>query len=200
MHYPPGVTSSLDSLPLRRIPVQSRSVSKVLQAIDAAEFLLDEHGPDALNLTRVARQAGLSPGALHQYLPDRETIVAVLATRYHQRLEDLLRRAITEDASQQPVRDTLAAIVQVYRDESALRMLRLDGLVNSVPHKDRMARLLEEAILRRGLATPQRAAAVARVVFLATDAVLHAAFSREGAQDEALLVELERMLSGYLSP
>ena len=69
-------------LPLRRQPNQARSRDKVARALAAADDLLDEAGPDALTLNRVAERAGLTAGALHQYLPDRDAIVEVLAARY----------------------------------------------------------------------------------------------------------------------
>jgi AcrR family transcriptional regulator len=50
--------------------------------LKAADRLLAAEGTDALTTTRVAAEAGVSIGALYQYLPDRDAILHALADRY----------------------------------------------------------------------------------------------------------------------
>ncbi len=194
----------LDGVPLRRVPTQARSREKVARALVAADGLLDHDGPAALNLTRVAAAAGLSVGALHQYLPDREAIVQALAARYHGRLEQLLDDAITAQHGDDPVGTTIAAVADVYRDEAGVRVLRLgrdltDDALGSAAHKERMAAKVRRALVARGLLPDDAGATVvARVVFLAADAVLHEAFRADAAGERALLDELTTMLRGYV--
>ena len=120
----------LEHLPLRRIPAQSRSRAKVARALAAADRLLDEKGPEALNLTRVAQEAGLSAGALHQYLPDRDAILRVLAARYYERLEALMAALMQVPDSAADIGGLLEAVVGIYRDEAALRSLLLHHLAS----------------------------------------------------------------------
>lgn len=193
--------SELDALPLRRKPAQDRSRAKVERALDAADRLLDAAGPSALSLNRVAAEAGLSVGALHQYLPDRDAIVEVLAARYHRRLEALLEDALRGPSTGDPIRAVLRGVVNVYRSETALRSVRLEGSeAASRAHKRRMAEALRTLLVARGWAHGAKAKAVADVAFFAADAVLHEAFRRAPDGDRALLRELERMLRAYLPP
>lgn len=191
---------SLNDLPLRRIPAQGRSRDKVWRALLAADRILDVEGASALNLTRVAAAAGLSAGALHQYLPDRETIAAALAARYHARLEGLLEQAIAQPVGDDPVGVVLSAVSRVYRDEAALRILRLHGVAetDSQAHKARMAAKLRDALVAHRLVAPGRAALVARVAFLAADGVLHEAFRCDLQGEQPLLDELSCMLRAYI--
>ena len=190
-------------LPLRRQPNQARSRDKVARALAAADDLLDEAGPDALTLNRVAERAGLTAGALHQYLPDRDAIVEVLAARYHERLEALMVDAMARPADPQaddPIGTTLAAVAEVYRDTAALRSLRLGHQgTSSRAHKQRMAAHLARALAARGLVDGATAERVAPVIFFAADGVVQEAFRREPGGDPDLLEELGSMLRAYLS-
>lgn len=195
--------AKIDELPLRRMPAQARSREKVSRALAAAERLLDRDGPEALTLTQVASEAGLSAGALHQYLPDREAILQVLAARYYQRLESLFDQALKSAGSAQddPAGALIDVVAEVYRDEVALRSLRLGpgGSEQSRAHKQRMAGLIEELLLVRHWASAAQAPVVARVLFHAGDGVLKEAFRDDGAGDAALLGALKDMIRAYLS-
>ena len=82
-----------DRIPLQRAPRQQRSREKVARALAAASDLVAREGVSALTLPRVAEAAGVSVGALYQYLPDRDAIVRALVAEYHARLEALLENA-----------------------------------------------------------------------------------------------------------
>ncbi len=114
-------------LGLRRTPTQQRSRQKVAQAIAAAEDLVVREGVDVITLPRVAAEAGVSVGALYQYLPDREAILAAIVSRYHDRLERLLDDAIerlrSDPRGEDPVGSVLRAVVAVYQDEQSARSL-----------------------------------------------------------------------------
>src|SRR3954447_25159346 len=63
----------------RRVPRQARAREKLARVLEAADRLLAEEGVEALTTTRVAAAAGVSVGALYQYLPDRDAITEPLA-------------------------------------------------------------------------------------------------------------------------
>jgi len=187
---------------LHRVPRQLRSREKVAQAIVAAEHLLDTEGPQALTLTRVAREAGISAGALHQYLPDRDAIVRALRTRYHARFEHQLREIVERPAaSDDPVAEVIGPFTDIYRHSAGVRALGGGQDPESRDHKARMAGLLTQLLQQRGVlkSVPDaEASSVARTLFSVADALLHEAFREDPGGDPRLLSELDRVLRRYL--
>jgi len=187
-----------------RVPVQKRSREKVDRALRAADDLLEREGLAALTLHRVADEAGVSVGALYQYLPDREAIVAALSANYYARLEARMSELVEQllaDPVPDPVAEVVAAMVQMYRDQTATRALRagLQGagqLAMAREHKSRMVDMVHT--LLRGYGMPDSAVA-ARAMFFAADEIMHEAFAEQESGDEALIAELETMLRAYLA-
>lgn len=200
------------TLPLRRIPTQTRARAKVVRALEAAELLLRTDGPEAITLPRVAAAAEVSVGALYQYLPDRDAIARALTARYHARLERLLddavARAVRDAPPPHPVAHVIDAVAAVYGDQEPVRALHAlsatpAGDEERAAHKQRMAATLALLLQASGVPaarTPDDAARTARVAFLAADAVLHDAFAASPYERGALLAELRRMLTLFLAP
>jgi AcrR family transcriptional regulator len=200
--------SAWQDLPLRRVPAQDRSRDKVARALAAADAIVREQGVTAVTLTQVAARAQVSVGALHQYLPDREAIVAALVWRYHARLEALLADAVAAARARpvagDPVDGLIDAVVQVYREETARSLRRSaddPALVDqSRAHKRRMAAGLTELAAALGMTTDgDTGRPVATVAFVAADAVLHEAFAAPEPERSALLAELRLMVRRYLA-
>ncbi|MGC4935145.1 TetR/AcrR family transcriptional regulator [Gordonia sp. DT30] len=197
----------LSSVPLKRTPTQSRSRDKVSRALAAADRIAVSEGVDALTLTRVAEEAGLSVGALHQYLPDRDAIAVALVARYHERIESLMDDVIDQievERIADPVAAVIDHIASIYADE---RIVRIVGSIARLPgdpgraHKARMAVKVCELMHACGLTGCD--ITVARTVFAAADAVMREAFDGTGDDgspepDGALLAELEIMIRAYL--
>jgi len=191
---------------LRRVPVQQRSREKVERALQAADSLLEREGVTSLTLSRVAEEAGVSVGALYQYLPDREAIVGALSSMYYARLEarmDDLIAGLTRERSADPVGEVIEAIAQMYRGQSATRALRAglqgaDQLALGREHKQRMVAKVQELLLAYGIVAPDAPDTVARMVFFAADGVMHEVFATDEQGNAALLAELEVMLRAYL--
>lgn len=189
-----------DGAVLHRAPQQARSRDKVARALAAAEQLASRGGPGALSLTAVAREAGVSVGALHQYLPDREAIVRALVTRYHSRFEALMSELVAGPAvaSDDPVELVVDAFADVYRRSAGLRALGAEAGGRdeaAFAHKARMAALLAELLRARGL---RHAPVVARTAFVTADALLHEAFRDDRRGDDAVIEQLKVLLRGYL--
>ncbi len=60
----------------------------VERIIRAARAVLVEDGYDALSTNRVAAAAGVSPGSLYQYFPDKTAILDVVVDRYWDEIAD----------------------------------------------------------------------------------------------------------------
>ncbi|GAA1706116.1 TetR family transcriptional regulator [Microbacterium sediminicola] len=196
-------------IPLQRQPRQQRSRDKVARALAAASRIASDEGVDALTLPRVADDAGVSVGALYQYLPDREAIVRALVDEYHARLETLMAETVALTRASTPPADPIAhvigAVIEIYRDRGAARGLatasgpEIDA--DRRDHKTRMAAATAELLSASGLAADGAdAQARARIAFLTADAVLHDAFAAPPEVRERLLGELRDLLHRYLRP
>jgi AcrR family transcriptional regulator len=67
--------------PLRRAPMQRRSVERVQRMLDAAQELVAELGYDAVTTTLIAERADVSIGSLYQFFPDKQAVVRAVALR-----------------------------------------------------------------------------------------------------------------------
>lgn len=67
----------------RRTPSQERSRERLERILTVAAGLLAARGSDALRMSDVAAEAGVSIGSLYQYFPDKASIVRSLAERFN---------------------------------------------------------------------------------------------------------------------
>jgi AcrR family transcriptional regulator len=72
-----------------RTPKQSRSQQRVDLILAAARTIIGERGSANLSIADIAAQAGVTPGSIYQYFPNRSAVLAAMAERY---LEDLGQR------------------------------------------------------------------------------------------------------------
>ncbi len=196
-------------MPLRRTPRQARSRQKLARVLEAADRLLVAEGAEALTTTRVAAEAGVSVGALYQYLPDRGAIVDTLADRYLARLETLMGSFI-DRASRETWPDPVAVLVDafadLYRSEPGLRALWFGHHLTERTreadrlHKHAMAVGLHRILVAQRLLPDDAATAAAcHTAFLAADAVIQEAFRADTEGAAALLEHLKIMLEAYLA-
>jgi len=98
------------------------------ELIKACVALIETEGIGAVSLRRVARDAGVSPGAPYHHFADRSALLAAIAAQGHELLEQQLRRARSEAPS--AVR-ALGAMIETYvafaRDHPAHVHLMLRG-------------------------------------------------------------------------
>ena len=73
-------TKAIDR-PLRRVPVQGRSVARVARMLDACAQLVDEVGCDGLTTTLLAERAQVAIGSVYQFFPDKQAVVRALVVR-----------------------------------------------------------------------------------------------------------------------
>ena len=69
----------------RKSPQQSRSRELVSAILDAASRVLTAKGFDGLTMQEVATVAGVSPGSLYQYFPDKVSLVTQIIETVSQR-------------------------------------------------------------------------------------------------------------------
>jgi len=71
------------SRPRRR---QARGQQRIQLLLDVAEELFAEVGFEATTTNAIAARAGMSPGSLYQYFPNKDAIAEALAARYLEQL------------------------------------------------------------------------------------------------------------------
>src|SRR2546423_2339585 len=96
------------------------------ELITACVALVEAEGIGAVSLRRVAREAGVSPGAPYHHFADRSALLAAIAARGYDLLQDQLRRARQQAPTAAPA---LGALVETYvafaRDHPAYLHLML---------------------------------------------------------------------------
>ncbi|MDT9594105.1 TetR/AcrR family transcriptional regulator [Nocardioides zeae] len=160
---------------LRREPRQARSRAMVERIVDAARAVLAAEGYDAFSTNRVAAAAGVSPGSLYQYFPDKTALVDVLARQWVDRMSDDVAGALLAHVDAEApdlLRSAATALLDaVERDPLMLRIvwLELPGARN-VAARDALERRVRDVLttyLRlRHPATAERADRLAWVLVL----------------------------------
>src|SRR5687767_15377141 len=99
---------------LRRTPRQERSRLMVDRILDAGQQMLIAHGFDGASTNRIAAAAGISPGSLYQYFPNKDAIAAAVIDRYSDQLSARVAARVSERLDQSAphyVRESIAALL-----------------------------------------------------------------------------------------
>ena len=193
--------------PLRRVPVQGRSVARVQRMLDACAELVDEIGYEALTTTLLAERAGVAIGSVYQFFPDKRAVVQALTLRnieaYLDRLTVRLRDgdfAHWWDAVDAAIDEYIA----MHRTVAGFRTLHFGDVVdvhlldderdNNSVIAHRMAALLRE----RYDLTGDRVEFALGIAVEAADALIKMAFRRDPEGDLAVLTEAKNLIKEYL--
>jgi AcrR family transcriptional regulator len=196
----------------RKTPAQARSKALVEAVVEAGARILVERGWDGLTMQEVAAVAGVSPGSLYQYFPDKASLVTELVERQSTReLEFHLARfaELPEDASLEETLDLLVdSLVEFQAREGPLMRRSLDAL----QHLGRYGLLRERAARAAGVLGGLLARHAARLepgldLELATHVLANAIHSLThdgvlprpaGLDDATLKRAVRRLVLGYL--
>jgi AcrR family transcriptional regulator len=205
----PGVVSTQASArPLRRIPVQGRSVARVKRMLDACAELIDLVGYEALTTTMLAERAGVAIGSVYQFFPDKRAIVQALTQR---NLEAYLERITARFASDRfghwwdVVDAGIDEYIDMHRNVPGFRTLHFGDVVdvhlldaerdNNTIIAERLAGLLVEHF---GAAAGPRLDFALAIAVEAGDALIKLAFRRDPDGDQAVLAEAKTLIRDYL--
>lgn len=86
----------------------------VERILDAGQNMLITHGYDGASTNRIAAAAGISPGSLYQYFPNKDAIAAAVIDRYSDQLSSRVAARVSERLNQPApdyVRESIAALV-----------------------------------------------------------------------------------------
>lgn len=131
--------------------------------LSASLQLIEAEGIGAVSLRRVAREAGVSPGAPYHHFPDRASLLAALSAQGYQLLAGEL--AAARDAASTPVQ-ALTALLRAYvtfaqRHPAYFRIMFRPELSEPQKHPDaKAAEEAAEAILDETVADCVRAGVI----------------------------------------
>jgi AcrR family transcriptional regulator len=193
--------------PLRRVPVQGRSVARVNRMLDACAQLVDEVGYDGLTTTLLAERAGVAIGSVYQFFPDKRAIVQALTLRnleaYLQRLVARLQQE-TSTHWWGAVDAAIDEYIAMHRTTPGFRTLHFGDVVdvhlldderdNNAVIAARIAALLHE----RYQLTGDRTEFALSIAVEAADALIKMAFRRAPNGDLAVLDEARALIKEYL--
>jgi len=201
-------TPSVITRPLRRIPVQGRSVARVNRMLDACAQLVDEIGYEALTTTLLAERAGVAIGSVYQFFPDKRAIVQALTLRNMESyLARLARRFAEGDFAYwwDGVDAAMDEYIAMHRTVPGFRTLHFGDVVdvhlldeerdNNSVIAERLTRLLVEQF---GLLETGRLRFAIEIAVESADALTKMAFRRDPEGDDAVLDEAKALIREYL--
>jgi AcrR family transcriptional regulator len=194
--------------PLRRVPVQGRSVARVARMLDACATLIDELGYDGLTTTLLAERAGVAIGSVYQFFPDKRAIVQALTMR---NLEAYLRRLGTLIAEERftywwdAVDAAIEEYIAMHRTTPGFRTLHFGDVVdihlldderdNNAVIVEQLAALLVE---RFGIMSGARLEFALNIAVETADALIKMAFRRDPDGDPLVIDEAKALIREYL--
>ena len=175
-------SSAVATRPLRRVPVQGRSVARVQRMLDACADIVDEVGYEGLTTTLLAERAEVAIGSVYQFFPDKRAIVQALTLRNMEAY--LLRLAARFEAG---TFDHWWDVVDVH--------LLDEDRDNNAVIAEQLARLLMEQFQ---VEDSPRLRFTLEIAVEASDALIKLAFRRDADGDEAVIGEAKALIREYL--
>jgi AcrR family transcriptional regulator len=192
----------------RKRPVQARSKQTVAAIVQATAQVLMSDGYDRATTNRVAEKAGVSIGSLYEYFPNKEALVAELASAHIQELEERVDTVLGNSNNQAPA-SVVAALIRAGIDAHRVNPELHKVLVEQVPRIGALADALDvSSALQRKIESglrqraphlpPARVRMIAFVLETCIEALTHRAVVE--APDWLETGELEREAQRLLEP
>ncbi len=193
----------------RRKPVQDRSQDTVRQIISAASTLLERSALAEITTVRIAREAGLSVGALYRFFPDKQAIYDAIAVR---RVEEF-RQAVTATLAGCDLADGpsfLNAVIDAYiaflDQHPDFRTLALSRQISPATREGQVQPDAGAPGMVRGfmigelgvLASPQLNRKLRIAAETGEHLIAYAYQQPDEAARRGVIAELKKLLSGYL--
>ncbi|MFF9566553.1 TetR family transcriptional regulator [Streptomyces sp. NPDC014685] len=201
-------TAAGTTRPRRR---QARGEARIAQLLEAASDVFCTTGYTAASTNAIARAAGVSPGTLYQFFPNKEAIAVELGDRLLNRWRDSYGAAFTPDHLLLPLDRMLDAIldplIAFNCENPAFTVLMHGSEIPGMITKDHDA--LHMAMLARvetilGDYLPDvpsaRITRIASMIFMLFKGGLDLIMAHEGAERDAYIEELKTALFRYLEP
>ncbi len=207
----PASAALPDHLEPRKSPTQERARVLVSAVVEAASRVLAERGYAKFSMKRVAEVAGVGPGSLYQYFPDKRSLVAAVVEAQSEReLAFHAERRARSSAGAglfETIESMLRSVLEFQRAEGPLMRRLLESLAYLGRYPSLAAKVRDSAAIVRALLEEHRSEIAPLDLDLATHVLTNAIHSltHDGVlprpdtlDDETLLREAMRLVRGYL--
>ncbi|MGW7332885.1 TetR/AcrR family transcriptional regulator [Streptomyces sp. NPDC054840] len=189
---------------------QARGERRISQLLSAAAGVFCRTGYASASTNAIAREAGVSPGTLYQYFPNKEAIAIELGGQLLQRAHETHGQAFRPENLQRPLPELLDAVLDpviAFNCENPAFWALMHG--TGVPgiaqeHEELHTGLLTriEAVLRDFCpqASAQELAHISNMILGIFKSSLDLILAHEGDERAAYTAELKTVLLRYLEP
>jgi len=202
------VSEADDKSPRRR---QARGERRITQLLQAAASVFCTLGYTASSTNAIAREAGVSPGTLYQFFPNKEAIAIELGGQLIKDMEATHGRVFTPQTARLPLDELVVAVTEpfiefIHTNPAFLALIKgpdTPGRVakdHDVLHASLLSRITELLAVRRPSLTLAERALIAQMALAMFKAGLDLIAQHEEDQRDAYVRELQSMLYRYLAP
>ncbi|MHC3470388.1 TetR/AcrR family transcriptional regulator [Streptomyces sp. 7R007] len=190
---------------------QARGERRVAQLLEAAATVFCTTGYTAASTNAIAREAGVSPGTLYQFFPNKEAIAIELGDRLVHEMRATFGEALAPIDSATPLEQAVGAAVDrfiafncdhpvffalTHGPDAPGRMAEQHDAL----HATLISRLEELLAARLTGLSPAEVGRTAHVCLGLYKAGLELVLAHEGAEREAYVQEIKNVLVRYLAP
>jgi AcrR family transcriptional regulator len=196
----------------RPVKRQARGRQRIADILDAALALFAENGYERTSTNAIAARAGLSPGSLYQFFPNKEAIAEALATHLMEQMRAAHSSAFDlAQVTHLTLHELIDRIVDPLIEFNAANPGAKVLLTNTdMPARlEGATRALQEAVVGRvaailGARIPRLPAGernlTATVAVRIVAAMMPPIVAAQDAERHALTAELKKALHGYIAP
>ncbi|WP_411079132.1 TetR family transcriptional regulator [Streptomyces sp. cmx-18-6] len=190
---------------------QARGEARIAQLLQAAASVFCTSGYTASSTNAIAREAGVSPGTLYQFFPNKEAIAVELGDQLLNRWRDTYGAAFTPSHMELPLDRMLDAVLDpliAFNCENPAFFALMHGSeipgriteAHDTVHATMLARV-EEILVNYLPAIPgDQVHRVADMTFMTFKAGLDLIMAHEGEERDAYIRELKVLMFRYLDP
>ncbi|MFI0778314.1 TetR/AcrR family transcriptional regulator [Streptomyces sp. NPDC021212] len=205
------MTESQAARPVSPRRRQARGERRIQQLLDAAASVFCRTGYTSASTNAIAREAGVSPGTLYQFFPNKEAIAVELGDRLTQQMRDTHGAAFTDENAALPLGEMLDVVVDPLIEFNCanpvfLTLIRSSDTPGTVTEKHAAVHAALQTRVEELIGTyapelpPERRTRTATMAFTLFKAGLELILSHEGEDREAYIAEMKNALYGYLAP
>ncbi len=190
---------------------QARGEARIAQLLRAAADVFCTSGYTASSTNAIAREAGVSPGTLYQFFPNKEAIAVELGDRLLDRWRDTYGAAFAQSRTELPLDRMLDAVLDpliAFNCENPAFSVLMHG--SEIPgqiteaHDTLHATMLTRVESALADYLPDAPATqihrIAEMAFMVFKAGLDLIMAHEGEERAAYIQELKTMMFRYLDP
>ncbi|MFD4943813.1 TetR family transcriptional regulator [Streptomyces sp. NPDC058409] len=190
---------------------QARGEARITQLLKAAANVFCTTGYTAASTNAIAREAGVSPGTLYQFFPNKEAIAVELGDQLLNRWRETYGAAFLPDHLTLPLDRmldaTLDPLIAFNCENPAFTVLmhgsEIPGMITQGHDALHLTMLDRVEVILRGYlpdTPPAQITRIANMIFILFKGGLDLIMAHEGAERDAYIGELKTALRRYLEP